>query len=97
MYHRMSYSPGRALKTLRLEESVVRLAANLASRYNVTVPQLIEALLLDYAEREMQGQASPAPALMQPQPSREDGRVIDFGEARLRRRQRDAARFPEAP
>lgn len=91
----MSSGLGREVKTLRLAEPVVRLAENLASRYNVTVPQLIEALLLDYADRGMQGEAPPAPALAQPQ--RDDGRVIDISAARTSRRRRDATRFHEAP
>ena len=91
----MSHSLGHAWKTIHLTEPVVRLAANLASRYSVTVPQLIEALLVDCAEREMQGEAAPASALANMHPADGDRRVIDFNEARQRRRWRDADRFLE--
>ena len=91
----MSHSLGHTRKTLHLKEPVVRLAENLAGRYSVTVPQLIEALLVDCAEREMQGEAPPASALEQMHPVDGGSRVIDFSEARQRRRWRDADRFRE--
>lgn len=91
----VSHRLGHAVKTIRLNELVVRLAENLASRYNVSVPQIIEALLVDCAEREMQGDAPPASALDQMHPMGGDGHVIDLNEARQRRRRRDAERFPK--
>ena len=73
------------MKSIRLDEPVVRLAEKLASRYRVTVPQFVEAVLIDWAEREMQGQTFPS-ALEQGPPLRQDRRVIDISEARHRRR-----------
>ena len=45
-----------------LEESVARLAETLASRYGISVPALIQAILLDYADRGMPREVPPEPA-----------------------------------
>lgn len=81
----MSHNLGPAVKSIPLDEPVVRLAEQLASRYSVTVPQFVEAVLIDWAEREMQGETFSS-ALGQRQPMRPGRRVIDIGEARRRRR-----------
>jgi hypothetical protein len=73
-----------AVRPIRLDEPVARLAEKLAGRYNVTVPQLIEAVLIDWAEREASEPLAPACALTQRPSSRQDRRVIDLNEARLR-------------
>lgn len=75
----MSHSLGYTRKTIHLKEPVV----------------LIEALLVDCAERKIQGEAAPASALAHMHPADGDSRVIDFSEARQRRRWRDADRFRE--
>jgi len=77
-----------AVKPIRLDEPVARLAEKLASRYNVTVPQFIEAVLIDWAERE----TAPISTLAPSPPSHQHGRVIDLNQARLRGRRQDRRR-----
>lgn len=84
----------RQTSPLYLDEPVLRLAETLAGRYCISVPQLIAAVLLDHAEREMPGEVPPASG--EPRPAGEDSRVIDITTARRRRRWRGAKRFPEA-
>jgi len=65
-------------QSIRLTEATVRLAENLATRFGVTVQELIEALLLECAGES----PSEAPSL-----PRVDGtaRVIDLDQARQQR------------
>jgi hypothetical protein len=70
--------------TIRLDESVVRLAERIASRYGITVQQLIETLLLDWREPESPPHVPPVA-----KPKRR-ARVIDITEARRHRTDRSA-------
>ncbi len=80
---------GRFAKALRLDEPVIRLAEYLADRYDVTVQELIEALLLSCDQgNDAEIDAPPPMAEPEPLPRRRGGRpchVIDLAEARRRR------------
>jgi hypothetical protein len=86
---------------LRLDEPIVRLAHRLADRCGVTVPELIEALLLGLFPNDEPGDAGPfdggqgprAPAA--PRPGHRAA-VISLDDARRRRAQRPPA-IPVAP
>lgn len=81
-------------RTIRLDESVTRLAEILAHRYGVTVAELIEALLLGCAERDAVGmpsrEAEPGTGPGVASGSRGPARVIELAQARRRPRRRAA-------
>src|SRR5919204_2505075 len=80
---------GRFAKTVRLDEPVIRLAEYLAERYDVTVQELIEALLLSCDDGSNSESTAPPPVLTPDPPRRRrlgrSGHVIDLADARRRR------------
>ena len=63
--------------TIRVNESTLRLAESVAARYGVSVTELIDILLLTFAERSDEPPARPA--------QRPAARVIDLTSWRRRR------------
>lgn len=84
----------RLATTLHVQEPVIRLARELARRYDVTVEWLIEALVLGCAERDASYSSEPTlephlaeplpPAMPAESPPREPARVIPISRARQR-------------
>lgn len=92
----------RLATTLHVQEPVIRLARELARRYDVTVEQLIGALILGCAERDASYSSEPTlephvaeslpPAAMAAEsPPREPARVIPISRARRRQAGASAA------
>ena len=74
----MTDTARRFRTTLRLDEAVMRLAERTAARFDLTVAQLFECLLLDCAERTVNVPSPPHP--------RPHADVIDINDARRRGR-----------
>ncbi len=79
----------RLPRTLRIHEAVLRMAIELARRYDVAVEDFIEALVVGCAERDATAAGRALPdspvALPPPSPSPGPGRVIPIADARRRR------------